>query len=93
MRAVRRLICGCWTRRMADLVELSDAEHLFEYARQMVRCDAEMETQASTFGAFLEGDQARMISGLDWNDQDAARDELDKLAEMVAGLTAQRGEE
>ena len=73
---------------MSDVIELSDAEHLFEYARQMVRCDAEMETQAATFGAFLEGDQRGMVSGLDWNDQDAARNEMDKLTEMVASLTA-----
>ena len=54
---------------MADLVELSAAEHLFEYARQMVRCETEV------------GDLSLSFSN-------AVHDELDKLTEMVAGLTA-----
>lgn len=73
-------------------VELTDTEHLHEYARQMVRCDAEMEVQAATYGAFLEGDQVRMVSGLDWHDQGVTRFEMDKLTGMVAGLTASQAD-
>ncbi len=62
-------------------VELSDAEHLFEYARQMVRCDedyADLDDSAPIFSDF-SGAHMRL---------DQVEAEKGKLTEMVAGLTS-----
>ena len=62
---------------MADLVELFDAEHLHEYARQMVRCDAELDASSAYFAQKLSLDQSGQIPA-----------EMNRLTEMVASLTS-----
>lgn len=76
---------------MTDLVELSDAEHLFEYARQMVRCDAEMDNMQLREVAmqFCKAERMEYEEGMHLTpDRWAAYDEMTRLASMVAGLTA-----
>jgi hypothetical protein len=67
---------------LAELTEISDAEHLFEYARQMVRCDAEMDAASAYFAYEIEAD----LHGQTYR-------EMNKLTEMVAGLTTTQREE
>ena len=69
---------------MADLVELSDAEHLYEYARQIVRCDADYADLDDSAPIFSDFNGAHMRL-------DQVEQERDKLAEMIAGLTSGKG--